>query len=115
VGSSFAFSYDGRILALSDDARGTVRLMDPDSGREIARLASPEPSWLMPRCFTPDGGLLIAWGSESRANHIFDLRSLRKELAGLNLDWDSPPLAPPAPDNSEPLEVQIDPGGASSQ
>jgi serine/threonine protein kinase/WD40 repeat protein len=93
---SHAFSTDGTILALPDEARGTVRLMEPESGHEIARLASPEPSWLLPKCFTTDGGLLVAYGSESRAVHVFD----------------APPLAP-QPADSEPLEVEIDPGGSA--
>jgi hypothetical protein len=87
--------------------------MEPESGREIARLASPEPSWLLPKCFTTDGGLLVAYGSESRAVHVFDLRAIRKQLKELDLDWDAPPLAP-QPADSEPLEVEIDLGGSAA-
>jgi serine/threonine protein kinase/WD40 repeat protein len=108
----FTFSADGRILALSDEARGTIRLVKPDSGRQIARLASSEPSWLLPRCFTADGGLLIAYGSESRAIHIFDLRTLRSELAALDLDWDAPPLSPPVA-ATEPLEIELNLGAGA--
>jgi WD40 repeat protein len=104
----FAFSADGKILALGDEARGTVRLVEPDSGRELARLASHEPSRLLPLCFAADGTLLIAYGAESRAIHIFDLRTIRAELAELDLDWDAPPLAPAeAPDWLGPLEGEV--------
>ena len=105
---NFAFSADRKILALADEARGAVRLVEPDTGHELARLASPEPSWLLPLCFTTDGGLLMAYGAESRAIHIFDLRTIRAELAELDLDWDAPPLAPAeAPDWIGPLEGEV--------
>jgi serine/threonine protein kinase/WD40 repeat protein len=104
----FAFSSDGKILALADPARGALRLVVPDSGDELARLACPEPSWLLPKCFTADGGLLIAYGSESCAIHIFDLRAIRAELAELDLDWDAPPLPPTeAPEAAEPIEGEV--------
>jgi serine/threonine protein kinase/WD40 repeat protein len=104
----FAFSGDGKVLTLVDQARGALRLVVPESGKELARLASPEPSWLSPRCFTSDGGRLIAYGAESHAVHIFDLRAIRADLAELNLDWDAPPL-PPAqtPHSSEPIEAEV--------
>ena len=35
--SNFAFSADGRLLALGDVV-GAIRLVEPDSGREVARL-----------------------------------------------------------------------------
>jgi WD40 repeat protein len=51
------FTADGKLLALGD-APGVVRLVLPDSGREVARLTAPEPTRLMPKCFTPDGAEL---------------------------------------------------------
>jgi WD40 repeat protein len=110
----FAFSSEGTCLALSDDARGTVQLVETESGTELARLAAPEPSWLLPVCFSKDGGTLITTGSESRAIHQFDLRAIRARLRELDLDWDAPPLAPVAtPVSTEPLEVTVDLGGGS--
>lgn len=106
----FAFSDDGALLAISDEARGTIRLFDLNSGRDVARLAGPVASWLTPACFSPDGSLLVAYAFETSTMHLFDLRALREDLKQLDLDWDAPPL-PPAPRvDAEPLHVEIDLG-----
>jgi WD40 repeat protein len=104
-----AFSPDGKLLALGDDP-GVVRLVVPDTGKEIARLTAPEQTRLKPHCFTPDGGQLITLGWDSEAIHIFDLRAIREQLKELGLDWDAEPL-PPAPATPvQPLEIQVEMG-----
>jgi serine/threonine protein kinase/WD40 repeat protein len=107
---TLAFSPDGNLLALGDDP-GVVRLVLPDTGKEIARLTAPEQTRLQPQCFTPDGGQLITVGKESLALHIFDLRAIREQLKELGLDWDSPPL-PPVKDAAapQPLRVKVELG-----
>ena len=108
----FAFSADGKLLALGDATPGVVRLVVPDTGKELARLTGPEPTRLMPLCFTPDGAHLITLGDESREVHLFDLRAIREQLKELDLDWDAPPY--PAEDEAQtpaalrqPLEVKV--------
>jgi WD40 repeat protein len=54
-GESLAFSPDSKLLAVGDLLYGTVRLVDPDTGKEHARLEAPEQTRLNPQCFTPDG------------------------------------------------------------
>ncbi len=105
-----AFSHDGKLLALGEEAFGVVRLVVPDTGTEIARLTAPEQSRLTPCCFTPDGSQLITVGVETSALHIFDLRAIRAGLAELDLDWDAPPL--PAADASPatPLSIRFELG-----
>src|SRR5262249_3836261 len=49
-----AFSPDSKLLALGDDP-GVVRLVVVDTGKEIARLTSPEQVRHVPCCFTPNG------------------------------------------------------------
>ncbi len=111
----FAFSSDGKLLALGDAAPGVVRLVDPDTGREVARLIGPEPTRLHPLCFSPDGAQLITFGSESLEVHLFDLRAIRKQLKERDLDWDAPPL-PDAPHvRSEPLRVEVNMGNFLQQ
>ena len=60
-----AFTWDGRLLALGDTP-GVVHLVDPDTGRELARLVAPVQTRLWPKCFTPDGSKLIVIGSDTQ-------------------------------------------------
>jgi serine/threonine protein kinase/WD40 repeat protein len=100
------FSADSKLLALGD-APGVVRLVRVDTGKEIARLTTPEPTDLRPCCFTPDGGQLITAGHDTQALHLFDLRAIRSQLAELDLDWVADPLPAAAPAPREPLRVEI--------
>jgi WD40 repeat protein len=104
----FAFAGDGRLLAVQDDP-GIVRLVVPETGKELARLTAPVDTQLSPRCFTPDGTQLITRGADM-AVHIFDLRAIRTQLAELGLDWDLPPYPPADNADSKPLQVEVDLG-----
>ena len=106
----FAFSGDGKLLALGDAAAGVVRLVVPDTGKELARLTGPEPTRLEPQCFTLDGAHLITVGNESKEVHVFDLRAIREQLTKLGLDWDAPPLPAAPKDRPEPLQVEVNMG-----
>jgi WD40 repeat protein len=120
-GQNGCFSADSRLLAV-EGSQGVIRLVEPDTGVELARLESPEQSRLVPVCFTPDGTGLIAAGVDTQALHIWDLRLLRQELAPLGLDWKAPPYSPIMPLASfsgpgskpvaagPPLQVTIDLG-----
>jgi serine/threonine protein kinase/WD40 repeat protein/Tfp pilus assembly protein PilF len=89
-----AFSPDSRLLALG--GLGRVRLVRPDTGAEVARLAFAEQTNLAAEAFTPDGAELLVRGEDTQDIHIWDLRLLRAQLAELGLDWDDPPLPPSA-------------------
>jgi WD40 repeat protein len=105
-GASGCFSPDGRLLAV-EDSPGAIRLVRPESGGGVARLEAPEQMGLMPSCFTPDGTRLIAYGVDTRALHVWDLRLIRKGLVRLGLDWDAPPYPEAANGVPEPIEVQV--------
>jgi WD40 repeat protein/tetratricopeptide (TPR) repeat protein len=103
----FAFSADDELLALEGDS-GTVRLVLPATGKEVARLTAPEGTGTLHVCgFTPDGTRLVCGGRESQWLHIFDLRRIRAGLAEMDLDWDAPPYPAAAPVVPGPLEVQF--------
>ena len=64
-------------------------------GRELATLdAGPGPSaHFFCLAFSPDGTYLAA--GRDHIIHLWDLRRIRDQLAGLGLDWDAPPYPPP--------------------
>jgi WD40 repeat protein/tRNA A-37 threonylcarbamoyl transferase component Bud32 len=108
-GGSFAFTPDSRVLAL-DAGFSQVRLVEVDSGTEIARLTVPEQTRVAPQCFSPDGTQLVAVGPESQSLYIWDLRALRAGLRELRLDWDWPDYPPAQPAAPGPLRVELDGG-----
>jgi tetratricopeptide (TPR) repeat protein len=63
--------------------------------------------------FSPDGSRLVVVTNDGPAAHVWDLRAIRKELAGRGLDWDAPayPEADPADASAPPLPApQVDYG-----
>jgi len=109
--SQVCFSSDSQLVALSDD-RSLVRLLIPETGREVAVLTAPETTQLLPLLFTRDGKRLITFGAETGALHIFDLQAIRKQLVELNLDWDYPPLpsAVEVTQSADSLKFTVDMG-----
>jgi serine/threonine protein kinase/WD40 repeat protein len=104
-----AFSDDGRIMAFASSLQ-VIKLVDPESGTELATLEAPDTHILASLGFTPDGGLLAAL-TEDGVTHLWDLRRIRAGLAALGLDWNLPPIPPAAHDqSSEPMPVELDLG-----
>jgi eukaryotic-like serine/threonine-protein kinase len=109
-GTAFAFSPDGKLLA-GEMGHGTVRLVDPDTGREYARLETPNQDSAMYLNFGPDGTQLVITKGHNHAFHLWDLRAIRNQLAKTGLDWDLPPY-PSMPDvnQAQPLEILVELG-----
>jgi eukaryotic-like serine/threonine-protein kinase len=101
-----AFSADGALLALQDEP-GVVRLVVPDTGKEVARLTAPETIRLIPLCFTRDKRRLVCRSAETVALHIFDLGLIRTQLAAMGLDWDAPSYPAERDATPAPLAVRI--------
>ncbi|HEY1380829.1 MAG TPA: hypothetical protein VGF55_28770, partial [Gemmataceae bacterium] len=93
VGGYPTFSPDGKLLAL-ETGYGAVRLVDPDTGREYARLEDPNQDRCLSLAFSPDGTRLVTTTHDSPSIHIWDLRAIRGQLARMGLDWDLPPFPP---------------------
>ena len=81
-----AFSPDSQLMAVTTGL-STLRLVVPENGDEVAQLIIADPTRLKPECFTPDGNQLVAFGLENGQLYVWDLRSIRQQLAQQRLDW----------------------------
>jgi serine/threonine protein kinase/WD40 repeat protein len=91
AGAAFAFSPTEKLLAM-ETGYGTVRLVDPGTGRENARLTEPDQVKVTWMCFSPDGQELLTSGSGNEAwIRVWNLRAIRQQLAEMGLDWELPP------------------------
>jgi serine/threonine protein kinase/WD40 repeat protein/tetratricopeptide (TPR) repeat protein len=97
-----AFTADGRLMALGIDTK--VSLADAATGRELARLSTPQPVAQTPLAFNSDGTKLVV-GSDRNTALVWDLRRIRDQLAPMGLDWDAPPYpaSPVASEGEGPL------------
>jgi WD40 repeat protein len=105
---NITFARDGRLVALPAGL-AQIRLTDPDTGAEVARLSVPRQEVLQPIAFAPDGAELTAIGHDSNLLYTWDLRAIRAQLKELDLDWEAPDYPPP-PAQPPPLRVEVDLG-----
>jgi WD40 repeat protein len=84
-----AFSPDGKFLVV-ETGTGVARLLDPRTFIEYARLEDPSQHRAGHFTFSPDSTKLVCATSDGHCLHIWDLRALRRRLADMGLDWDSP-------------------------
>ncbi len=98
-----AFSRDGRLMALAV-TRTLVQLRDAVTGDELAQMDSSHPQMIAGLSFNPSGTQLAVLG-EAHSLQLWDLRSLRQELALLGLDW-APPF-PAAAESPSPSPAKL--------
>jgi tetratricopeptide (TPR) repeat protein len=108
-GVGLTFSPDGRAVVVQDSSR-ILRLVEAETGRTLARLESPDLCGVGEASFSPDGSRLVVATNDGPAVHIWDLRAIRRHLAGMGLDWDGPAYsdddpASPAASPLPPLQV----------
>ena len=87
-----AYSADGCVMAL-ELSSGIISLVDVESGLTLAKLEDPyrdRPGWMS---FTPDGARLVVVSPYAKNIHVWDLHSIRGQLATMGLDWDSLPVS----------------------
>ncbi|MBI1842487.1 MAG: hypothetical protein HYR88_16740 [Verrucomicrobia bacterium] len=91
-GPALAWSPDGRMIAALRD--GSIpMLIDASNGALLAHLEHPDSFPYNNLVFDPEGARLACFSTGHRT-HLWNLRALRRELAGLDLDWDLPPFPP---------------------
>jgi WD40 repeat protein/Tfp pilus assembly protein PilF len=113
-GRECAFSPDGRILAV-ETGMGAIRLLNPNSGAEFARLENPNRDHASFLAFSRDGAGLATACHDAFAVHIWDLRAIRGELAKRQLDWNLPPYPlAEEPANTPPIQLIVDPSNAKA-
>jgi eukaryotic-like serine/threonine-protein kinase len=107
LGFRAAFTSDGQVLAATS-GHDQVTLADAATGRELARLTSPNPLPISGLCFSPDDGALVASCANHHAIQIWDLRDVRQQLAAMNLagGWPQYPRSPATPP-VQPLKVEV--------
>jgi serine/threonine protein kinase/WD40 repeat protein len=97
VCGGLAFSPDSHTAIHSDNA-GTSILVEVETGRELASFEDPEQTRLTGVAFTPDGSQLVTTLDGRPYLRVWDLRSIRRRLAELRLDWDPPTTSIDTPD-----------------
>jgi len=87
-----AFTKDSRIAAIAHTRR-SFQLVDTTMWRELGTFESPDPAQLNCLRFSPDDAYLAA-ACNNHTIQLWDLRSIRQQLAAMKLDWESPMLPP---------------------
>jgi tetratricopeptide (TPR) repeat protein len=94
-GYAFVYAPDGKWLAHETGA-GAIRLLDLQTGQEMAKLEDPEQRIADSIALSPDGARLAAiYGANAVSFHVWELCRIREELAHLDLDSDRLPSFPP--------------------
>ncbi|MEZ6099303.1 MAG: WD40 repeat domain-containing serine/threonine-protein kinase [Pirellulaceae bacterium] len=89
--AAIAFDPTSRLMAVQGHR---IRLLVPETGKEVAYLSVAEETSLAPQCFAPDGSRLIAMGVHNGMLYVWDLRAIRHQLDELGLNWSDPPASP---------------------
>jgi tetratricopeptide (TPR) repeat protein len=107
--SASTFTPDGALVEFGYEQ--FVRFRDPETGRALATFEDPDQDRTGSIAFTPDGSRMICIAPETGRLHVWDLRSIREQLAQLGLDWERP-KEPPSTRSTDtpatPLRVRID-------
>ncbi len=107
-GLGIAFSPDSTVLAVGQ-TNGELRLIDPETGQDWARLVHPAPDLPSIMAFTSDNRKLVCLPTDlSLQPWVWNLAEIRRSLAELELDWPANVLAIRPEANDPALEVEIE-------
>lgn len=106
------FSPDGRVMVVVEPDR-TLRLVEVETGRTLARLEGPDGCTVSGMTISPDGSRLIVTTNDTPSARVWNLRAIRRSLTELGLDWQAPgyPGSDPADPTLPPLSpAEVDYG-----
>jgi serine/threonine protein kinase/WD40 repeat protein len=95
-----AITHDSAVMAVAI-SRNKVQLIELTTGRELATLEPQEQSQINSMTFNHDGTQLAVMCAAG-AVQLWDLRVIRRQLAGMNLDWNLAAFSPSAPGLANP-------------
>lgn len=110
TGLGLAFSPDSRVLAVGH-VNGALGLVDPLTGKEWARISRSDLSSTKVMAFSPDQRWFVTSSIDERfPAQVWDLVTMRRELANRGLDLPADVLRPTAsPENfEEQIEIVLD-------
>ena len=99
------FSGDSRMLAV-EGAPGVIRLIAMPSGKELAKINSPDGTRLTPYLFTRNETRLVCWADDETVV-VINLGLIRTQLAAMGLDWEGPPCASGDAPLPPPVSVKL--------
>jgi eukaryotic-like serine/threonine-protein kinase len=105
------FSPDSKILAF-ETGEGAVRLIDPKTRKEWARLVNPDQERAGLITFTPDGAQLVITTGDGPSIDVWDLRAIRGQLAAMGLDWNLPAYQTATHGDPPLRDVEVERGSA---
>lgn len=111
-GLGFAFSPHGRIVAVGQPD-GLLRLIDPETGNDIARLTHRDLPCASHIFFSPDHERLITLPLDGAlTGWVWNIAAMRPQLAQRGLDWSSEEFrsAPKSASPAAPLRITVDQG-----
>ncbi len=112
-GLGIAFSPDSRALAIGQP-NGVLRLADPHTGQDWARIRHPRLESASIIAFTPDNHQIVTLSLDQQSpGRIWDIRDLRMALRKRGLDWPDEVLtqSPRLSSVWAPMKVVWDDGG----
>jgi tetratricopeptide (TPR) repeat protein len=96
--------------AAVESGHAAVRLVDPDTRREYARLESPDLCVVRFLTFGREATRLVTTETY-RSVHVWDLRAIRQQLVKMGLDGAQPPYPPASElDLTQPLRIELQRG-----
>ncbi|MFO0911594.1 MAG: serine/threonine-protein kinase [Pirellulales bacterium] len=112
-GLGFAFSPNGRTVAIGQPD-GVLRIIDPDTGIDMARLTHRDLPCASQIFFSPDQERLITLPLDGDlTGWVWNIAAMRPQLAQRGLDWTSGEFraTPKAASHTVPLSITLDDGG----